>query len=91
MAINIPGSLKLDTDHTLQCQPVLKSTSQQGIDPDANYQQHQLQDQAEQDAYVLHDDDDHTTIDSITEGTSIQPEQSLTELLPTDNVTIPTE
>ena len=27
-AINIPESLKIDTSHTLQCQPVLRSTSQ---------------------------------------------------------------
>ena len=31
-AINIPESLKIDTDHTLQCQPVLKSTSQHHTD-----------------------------------------------------------
>ena len=31
-AINIPGSLKIDTDYTLQCQPVLKSTSQHCTD-----------------------------------------------------------
>ena len=91
LAINIPESLKIDTGHTLQCQPVLKSTSQQGIDRDANCQQHQLQDQAEQDADVLHGDNDHTAIDSITESTSIQPEKSLTELLPTNDVTILTE
>ena len=91
LAINTPESLKIDTGHTLQCQPILNSTSQQGIDRDANCQQHQLQDQAEQDADILHDDEDHTAIDSIAEGASIQPEQSLTELLPIDNVTIPTE
>ena len=42
-------------------------------------------------ADVLHDDDYHIAIDSIAEGTSIQPEKSITEFLPTDYVTIPTE
>ena len=32
LAINIPESLKIDTGHTLQCQPVLKSTSQHCTD-----------------------------------------------------------
>ena len=91
LAINIPESLKIDTDHTLRCQPVLKSTSQQCINQDVNHQQHQLQDQAEQDADVHDDDDDCTANDSVTEGTSIQSEQSLTELLPTNDITIPTE
>ena len=31
-AINILESLKIDTGHTLQCQPVLKSTSQHHTD-----------------------------------------------------------
>ena len=57
-AINIPESLKIDTGHT--CQPVLKRTSQQHIDQDVIHQQHLLQHQAEQDAGVHHDDDDHT-------------------------------
>ena len=42
-------------------------------------------------ADVLHDDDDYIAIDSIAEGTSIQLEKSITELLPTNDVTIPTE
>ena len=38
--INIPESLKIDTGHTLQCQPVLRSTSQCCTDRDKNHQQH---------------------------------------------------
>ena len=91
MAINIPESLKIDTSHTLRCQLIPKITSQHHIDRDVNYQQHQLQDQAEQDADVHQDDEDCTANDSVTEGTLIQTKQSLTELLPTDDVTIPTE
>ena len=49
----------------------MKSTSQQCIDRDVNHQQHQLQDQAEQDADVHHDNDDCTANNSVTEGTSI--------------------
>ena len=90
-ARNIPESLKIDTGHTLQCQPVLKSTLQHHINRDVSHQQCQLQDQAEQDADVHHDDDDHTANDSVAEGTSLQPEQLLTAFLPTDDVTIPTE
>ena len=52
---------------------------------------HQLQDQAEQDKDIHHDNNDCTANDSITEGTSTQLEQSLTELLPTNDITIPTE
>ena len=94
LARNIPESLKTDTGHTLQHQTAPKSTLQQGIDWDANHQQHQLQDQDEQDtivhnADILHDNDDRTTIDPIADGTSTQPEKSITELLPTDDVTIP--
>ena len=89
-AINIPESLKIDTGHTLRHQPVLKSTSQHRTDRDENCQQCQSQDQAEQDADVYHDDE-HAADDSVTEATSTQPEQSLTALLPTDDVTIPTE
>ena len=64
-------------------QTVPKSTSQQSIDRDANHQ-HQLQDQDEKDTTVhntdvLHDDDDHIDIDSIADGTSIQPEKSITD------------
>ena len=86
-AINIPESLKIDTSHILQCQPVLKSTSQHHTHRDENCQQ----DQAEQDTDVHHDDDDHTADDSVTETSSTQPEQSLTAFLPTDDITIPTE
>ena len=73
-----------------------KSTSQQGIDQDANHQQDQLQDEDEQDtsihnADVLHDDDDHIAIDTIADGTSIQPEEPITELFPINDVTIPSE
>ena len=96
LAINIPESLKRDTSHTLQWQTVPKTTSQQGTDMDANLQHDQLQDDDEQDtivhdADVLHDDDDRTTIDTIADGTSVQLEKPITELLPTDNVTIPNE
>ena len=41
--------------------------------------------------YTMHDGDDHIAIDSIADGTSIQPEKSITELLPTNDVTIPNE
>ena len=91
MAINILESLKIDTSLSLQHQLIPKIASQHRIDQDVNHQQHQLQDQAEQDADVHHDDDDHTANDSVTEGTSTQPEQSLAELLPTNDITIPTE
>ena len=89
-AINTHESLKIDTSHTLQCQPVLKSTSQHHTNRDENHQQHQLQDQAEQDAHVHHDDE-HAADDSVTEATSTQTEQSLAAFLPTNDVTIPTE
>ena len=47
--INILESLKIDTGHTLQCQPVLRSTSKHCTDQDKNCQQCPLRDQAEQD------------------------------------------
>ena len=90
-AINIPESLKIDTGLILQCQPVLKSTSQHHIYCDVNHQQCQLQDQTEKDADVHHVNDDHIANDLVTEGTSLQTEQSLTAFLPTNNVTTPTE
>ena len=95
-AMNILESLKTDTGHPLQWQTVPKSTSQQGIDLDANLQHDQLQYENEQDtiihdADVLHDNDDHTATDTIADGTSIQPEKQITELFPTDDVTIPNE
>ena len=95
-AINILESLKTDTSHPLQWQTVPKSTSQQGINLAANLQHDQLQDENEQDtnihdADVLHDDDDCTAIDTIADGTSIQPEKPITELFPTNEVTIPNE
>ena len=94
LAINILEALKTDTAHPLQWQTVPKSTSQQGINQDTNCQHDQLQDEDEQDTIVhdvdvLHYNDDHTAIDTIVEGTSIQPEKSITELFPTDDVTIP--
>ena len=78
-AINILGSLKTDTGHSLQWQTVPKSMPQQGINWDTNHQHDQLQDEEEQDtiihnADVLHDNNDHTAIDTIADGTSIQPE-----------------
>ena len=91
LAINILESQKVDTGHPLQWQTVLKSTSQQGIDQDANHQQDQLQDQDEQDADILHDDDDCIATDPIADGTSIQPKKSITELFPTNDVTVPNE
>ena len=68
----------------------MKSTSQHHTNQDENYQQCQLQDQAEQDADVHHDDDEHAADDSVTEATSTPPKQSLMAFLPT-NITIPTE
>ena len=41
-AINLLESLKIDTSHTLQCQSVLKSTSQHHTDQEENCQQCQL-------------------------------------------------
>ena len=95
-AINIPESLKTDTGHPLQWQAVPKSTSHQGTDLDANLQHDQLQDEDEQDtivhdADVLHSDYDHTPTDTIADGTTIQLEKTITELFPTDDVTIPNE
>ena len=96
LAISIPESLNTDTSHTLQWQTVPKSILQQGINQDANHNQYQLKDQDEQDtivhnADVIHDDNDCIDIDSIADGASIQPEKSITELLPTNDVTIPNE
>ena len=93
LALSILESLMTDTSHPLQQQTVSKSTSQQGIDLDANLQDGQLQDEDEQDtivhdADVLHDDDDHTASDTIADGTSIQMEKPVTELFPADAVTI---
>ena len=87
LAINIRESLKTDTSHPLQWQAVLKSTSQQGINLDANLQHDQLHDEDEQDtivhdADVLYDDYDHTAIDTIADG------NTMTELFPTVDVTI---
>ena len=91
-AITILESLKTDTSYHLQWQTVPRSTSQQGTDQDVNLQHDQVQDEDEQDtiihnADVLHDDYDHTAIDTIADGTLLQPEKPITELLPTDNVT----
>ena len=95
-AINILESLKTDTGHPLQWQAVPKSTSQQGIHLDANLQHDQLQDEEEQDtiipdADVLHNDYDRTAIDTIADGNTIQLEKPITDLFPTDDVTIPNE
>ena len=95
-AINISESLKADTSHPLKWQVVANSTSHQGIKLDANLQDDQLQDPMEQDtltydADVFHDDHDHTVIDTIADGTSIQPEKPVTELFPTGDVTVPNE
>ena len=95
-AINILESLKTDTSHPLHWQAVPKSTSQRGIDLDANLQHDQLQDKDEQDTIVhdsdvLHDNYDHTAIDTIADGTTIQPERTITELFPTDDVATPNE
>ena len=49
-----------------------------------------MQDQAEQDTDVHHDDDEHTANDSVVEATLTQPEQSLPVVLPTNDITIPT-
>ena len=94
LAKSIPGSLKTDTGHLLQWQTIPKSTSQQGIDQDANLQCDQLQDEDKQDTIIhnadaLHNDDDHTASDTIADGTTIQLEKPITELFPTDDVTIP--
>ena len=69
----------------------MKGTLQHHIDRDVNHQQCQLQDQAEQNTDVHHDDNEHTASDSATEATSTQPEQSLPVFLPTDDITMPTE
>ena len=90
-AINILESIKIDTGNTLQHQPVLKGTLHHHINQDKSCQQCQLQDQAEQDTDVHHDDDDHTADDSVMKATSTPPEQSLTAFLPTNDITIPTE
>ena len=91
LAINIPESLKIDTSNTLQCQPVVKSTSQHRTNRDVNHQQCQLQEQAEQDPDVYYGSDDCTADDSVAEGTLLQPEQSLMAFLTTDDITIPTK
>ena len=62
-AANIPESPKIDTSHTSQCQPVLRSTSQCGTNTDENHQQHPLQDQAEHDTEVCQDDDEYSAKD----------------------------
>ena len=100
-AINILESLKTDTGHPLQWQAVPNSTSHQGINLDANLQDDQLQGKEEQDpmeqdtiiynADVFHDDYDDTAIDTIADGMAIQLEKPVTELFPTDDVTVPNE
>ena len=100
-AINIPKSSNTDTGYPLQWQVVSNSTSNQGIDLDANLQDDQLQDEEEQDPMeqvtitydtdVFHNDYDHTAIDIIAECTTIQLEKPVTELFTTDDVTIPNE
>ena len=100
-AINILESLKTDTGHHLQWQAVPNSTSHQGINVDANLQHDQLQTEEEQDpmeqdtivydADVFHNDYNHTAIDTIADGMAIQLEKPVTELFPTDDVTIPNE
>ena len=97
-AINILESSKTDTGYPLQWQAVSNRTSHQGIDLDANLQDDQLQDEEEQDPMeqdtvacntdVFHDDYDCTAIDIIADGTTIQLEKPVTELFPTDDVTI---
>ena len=74
LTINILESVMTDTGHPFQWQTVPKSTSQQGIDLGTNHQYDQLQDEEEQDtiihdADVIHDDNDHTPIDTIAEDT----------------------
>ena len=96
LTINILESLKTDTSHPLQWQTVTKSTSQQGIDRDITHQYDQLSDEEEQDTSVhgtdvLHNDDDHIAIDTVADGTSIQPEEPITQLFPINDVTIPSE
>ena len=95
-AINILESLKTDISHPLQWQAVPKSTSHQGTDLDVNLQHDKLQDEDEQDtivydADVLHDDCGHTAMETIADGSTIQLEKPITELFPTDYVTIPNE
>ena len=96
LAINIPEPLNTDTSHTLPWLTVPKSTSQQRTDMDATLQYDKLPDEDEQDtivhsADVLYNDDDHMATDTIANGMSIQLEKPITELLPTDDVTIPNE
>ena len=98
-AINIPESPKTDTSYPLQWQAVSNSTSHQGISLDANLHNDQLQDEEEQEPVeqdtlihntdVSHDDYDSTAIDVIADGTTIQLEKLVTELFPTDDITIP--
>ena len=82
-------------------QAVPNSTLHQGMDLDAILKDEQLQDEEEQDpmeqdtiiynADVFHDDYNCTAIDTIADGTTIQLEKPVTELFPTNNVTIPNE
>ena len=100
-AINLLESPKTDTGYPLQWQAVPNSTSHQGINLDVNQQDDQLQDEEEQDpveqdiivynADVFHNNYDHTAIDTIADGTTIQLEKPVTEIFPTDYVTIPNE
>ena len=90
-AINILESLKRDTGHILQHQPVMRSTSQHCIDTDEKHRQHPLREQTEQDIDVHQDDNEHSVKDSVAEATSTQPEQLPTVFLPTNDITIPTE
>ena len=93
-------SPKTDTGYPLQWQVVSNSATHQGIDLDANLQDDQLQDEEEQNPMeqdivhetdVSHNDYDSTAIDVIADGTTIQLEKPVTELLPTDDVMIPNE
>ena len=90
-SVYILESLKIDNDHSLQPQLVLRSTSQPHTDTDKRCQQCPLQEHAEQDTEVHQDDKEHSVKDTVVEATSTQSDQSPTVFLPTDDVTMPIE
>ena len=84
LAVNIPESPKINTNHTSQC------SSQPCTDTDEKCQQSLSSECAEQDADAHQEDDEHPIKDVAREPTSIHSDQLLTVLLPTDDIIMPT-
>ena len=85
LAVNILESLKIDTDHTLQCpsQPCTDTDEKRQLSPSSKH--------AEQDVNAHQEDDEHPAEDVARELTSSHSDQLLTALLPTADVITPTK